>query len=92
MYNTAWNTPLHLAAREGRADCAALLLRHGAAVNARNSDKNTPLHFAAGVRQGNAECVKLLLEHGADPTLKNMYNSTPAMRTDDPAMQKLLAP
>jgi ankyrin repeat protein len=90
MYNTAWNTPLHLAAKEGRTACAALLLRHGAAVNARNSDEDTPLHFAAGI--GNVQCVKLLLEHGADPTLKNMYNSTPAMRTEDPEIQKLLAP
>jgi hypothetical protein len=36
-------TPLHLAAAAGNAEVVALLLAHGATVNARNSDGQTPL-------------------------------------------------
>lgn len=44
-------TPLHVAARLGHADIAALLLQHGADVAATTKDKYTPLHIAA--KEGN---------------------------------------
>ena len=40
-------TPLHVAARLGHADIAALLLQHGADVAATTKDRYTPLHIAA---------------------------------------------
>lgn len=43
--------------------CAQILLEAGAAVDALDKNKNTPLHYAAGY--GRKECVGLLLEHGA---------------------------
>eukprot|EP00928_Gymnodinium_smaydae_P063761 TRINITY_DN47258_c0_g1_i1.p1 TRINITY_DN47258_c0_g1~~TRINITY_DN47258_c0_g1_i1.p1 ORF type:complete len:567 (+),score=78.29 TRINITY_DN47258_c0_g1_i1:66-1703(+) len=39
-------TPLHLAAQEGRADSVRWLTEHGADVKARNDDGETPLHVA----------------------------------------------
>lgn len=41
------------------------LLAAKASVTAVDSDKNTPLHYAAGY--GETECVKLLLEQCAPP-------------------------
>lgn len=43
--------------------CAEILLEAGAAVDALDKNKNTPLHYAAGY--GQKECVDLLLKHGA---------------------------
>lgn len=43
--------------------CVEILLKAGAAVDALDRNKNTPLHYAAGY--GRKECVSLLLEHGA---------------------------
>jgi ankyrin repeat protein len=43
--------------------CAQILLEAGAAVDAVDKNKNTPLHYAAGY--GRKECVDLLLKHGA---------------------------
>lgn len=40
-------TPLHVAARLGHGDIAALLLQHGADVAAATKDHYTPLHIAA---------------------------------------------
>ena len=44
---------------------ARLLLGHGADVNTRRNDHQTPLHRASYM--GNIEMVRLLLHHGADP-------------------------
>lgn len=46
-----------------------LLLRHGAHVNERDKDGETPLFKA--VREQRPDTVWFLLEHGADPTLRN---------------------
>lgn len=39
-------TPLHVAALHGHSALAALLIRHGANVNARTNQCATPLHLA----------------------------------------------
>lgn len=40
-------TPLHVAALHGHCPLAALLIRHGANVNARTNHSATPLHLAS---------------------------------------------
>uniref|UniRef100_A0A3Q2CDR0 Uncharacterized protein n=1 Tax=Cyprinodon variegatus TaxID=28743 RepID=A0A3Q2CDR0_CYPVA len=40
-------TPLHVAALHGHSSIAALLIRHGANVNARTNQNATPLHLAS---------------------------------------------
>ena len=66
-------TLLHGAAW-GAYEIAALLLAHGADVNAKDLWKETPL-YAAAIRD-NREMAALLLAHGADVNAKN-YGNTP---------------
>lgn len=73
-------TALHLAAFFGHRDLAALLLDHGADVNARSKSErfaraNTPLHAAAANRQ--VEVAALLLERGADVNARDGSGFTP---------------
>jgi ankyrin repeat protein len=62
--------PLHRASlgeyryEEGGVRVAQLLLDHGAYVNTRRKDNQTPLHLASYF--GNVKIVRLLLNHGAD--------------------------
>lgn len=56
-------SPLYLAAKRGSAETLALLLAHGAAVNA-GSGEETPLQVAA--EEGHLDAVKLLIAHGAE--------------------------
>jgi len=56
---TSGYTPLHYAARAGQLECAALLLRQGAAADARTvQGRATPLHRAA--HAGQLPVVELL--------------------------------
>nr|ABP06278.1 ubiquitin ligase [Mirabilis jalapa] len=61
-------TPLHLAARQRRADCVHILLDNGALVCASTGGYgyagSTPLHLAA--RGGSLDCIRELLAWGAD--------------------------
>ncbi|XP_074368721.1 putative E3 ubiquitin-protein ligase XBAT31 isoform X2 [Apium graveolens] len=63
-------TPLHLAARQGSADCVHILLASGALVSASTCGYgcsypgSTPLHLAA--RGGSLDCVRELLAWGGD--------------------------
>lgn len=60
-------TPLHWAACNGQTKILALLLAHGADINAFTHEDHTPLHMAAN--NEHPEAVQQLLAEGADVTL-----------------------
>lgn len=68
-------TPLHVAASLGSADCLRLLLSHQADVRVQyGATRSTALHLAA--EEGSAECVKLLLQAGAPWDARNSRGQT----------------
>jgi len=73
-------TPLHRLIEYGSVmrnygGIARLLIdRGGADVNARDSNGNTPLHYAA--QWNSKDVVKLLRDHGADMNAKNSSERT----------------
>ncbi|HEU5349952.1 MAG TPA: ankyrin repeat domain-containing protein [Terracidiphilus sp.] len=71
-------TPLHLAAAFGTPEAAAVLLEHGARVDAvsKNPQRNQPLHAAMALG-GGAEMAALLIRHGADPNAVQVGGYTP---------------
>ena len=68
--------PLHAAIAGRNEDAAALLVRRGADVNARQQLGYTPLMGAAA--SGRRTLVDLLLRHGADASLRNDEGKTAA--------------
>lgn len=72
-------TPLHRAAYEGQKEASALLLAHGADVNATARDGYTPAHSAAlGVGRGpRKEVVEVLLASKANTNAKTRDGMTP---------------
>ncbi|KAK7476633.1 hypothetical protein BaRGS_00032108, partial [Batillaria attramentaria] len=54
------NTALHLTAKNGNAELAAMLIEKGAKVDEPNSDRNTPIHVAA--EESQSEVLQLLLK------------------------------
>jgi ankyrin repeat protein len=69
------DTPLHLAADQGKLAAARLLLERGAGVHVRNKLGRTPLHDA--MPGGFLDVVRLLLEHGADVEARDDDHVTP---------------
>lgn len=67
-------TPLHLAVRAGRKDCAAYLLKKGARLDLRDREGNTPLLTAVWFNQ--KDLVKLLLDRGAALNDKDSIGSS----------------
>lgn len=71
-------TPLMVAAREGKAETAKLLLNRGANVNARSANNRTALHIAADAWwREDVQVVELLLDAGANPNAKDETGRTP---------------
>ncbi|KAI8519499.1 hypothetical protein Bbelb_027560 [Branchiostoma belcheri] len=68
-------TFLHAASEHGRTEVAALLLKHGADLEARDGLQETPLHKAA--RRGHTGTCKLLIRLGADVTAGDWVQDTP---------------
>ncbi|KAM9779901.1 LOW QUALITY PROTEIN: caskin-2 [Neosynchiropus ocellatus] len=71
--DSAFTTPLHLAARNGHKDVILLLLKAGIDINS-TTKSGTALHEAA--LYGKTEVVRLLLEAGVDVNIRNTYNQT----------------
>lgn len=69
------STALHLAAEDGNAESAKLLLDAGACVSATNRKLQTPLHLAA--LSQSTETLELLLKRGADPNARDINGRTP---------------
>jgi cytohesin len=68
-------TALLSAAFWGRPEIAAMLIEHGASVNAKAKGDVTPLHEAARMRQ--VEIIEQLLQHGANVNAKDSEGQTP---------------
>ena len=68
-------TALHLAAQNGHAEIAEILLRGGVNRDARTKLERTALHLAA--QNGSLDVVDLLLLHGADVCARDMLKMTP---------------
>ncbi|XP_067332176.1 caskin-2-like isoform X2 [Channa argus] len=71
--DSAFTTPLHLAARNGHKDIIRLLLKAGIDIN-KTTKSGTALHEAS--LYGKTEVVKLLLDAGVDVNIRNTYNQT----------------
>jgi ankyrin repeat protein len=54
---------------------AQLMLKHGADVNARDKDQETPLHSASCMSK--LEVARVLLDHGANIHARNVQGQTP---------------
>ena len=68
-------TPLHLAVERDQAEILALLLEHGAEIEARDKDGRTALHLAAD--QGSLDAVRMLIAAGADLDARDDIDRTP---------------
>lgn len=75
VYTKTGNTLLNLAASKGYTEMVKALLRHGANINIKGENLDTPL-YSASVNK-NKETVKALLEAGADSNITNKDGNTP---------------
>jgi ankyrin repeat protein len=85
-------TPLHWAAEHGHPGTIAVLLKHGADIDAQTAGGDTPLHFAARAPRATSN-VNALLKAGANPALRNRRGETPveaAERAGNAAALKVL--
>ena len=79
-------TPLMLATQEGLLDIAAMLIEHGADINAKNNDHGlTALMIAA--RDGHIAIIELLISKGVDISAQTKMGSTALMMAQQ-AQQK----
>jgi ankyrin repeat protein len=65
--------PLHLSVHKANKVAVELLLKHGADVEIRDREGNTPLCLMSGGK----EIIQLLLDHKANPNAQNNAGNTP---------------
>ena len=85
--------PLHKVAIWGDVDAAAVLLAHGAEINAAGEDGDTPLHRAFMAKVNKVKMIKFLLSRGADPDVRNRYGESPrdeATSLNDPEITRAM--
>ena len=82
-------TALHQAARRGCVSVAQALLDHGATIDARDAEEQTPLRRAVNCRQ--LPVVRLLVRHGADPDAADRRGVTPLDVARTAPMKEALA-
>jgi ankyrin repeat protein len=70
-------TPLHIASKNNKPEMVNLLIAHGAAIDGRDKDGNTPLHFATWYAWHSQDVISVLLAHGADVGARNHTGATP---------------
>lgn len=90
-------TPLFIAARDGRAEAAKLLLFRGADVNARTDQNATPLTMVLTQKfpteKERLSLLEYILKRGANLALQDAYGHTPlyyALHTQNPEALRLL--
>ena len=85
-------TPLHHAAFNQQVAIIQVLVKHGASLEAADSDGNTPLHVAA--TSGSPDAIDVLLQAGAKIDAFNHHRDTPLLNAategSAPAVNALL--
>jgi ankyrin repeat protein len=71
------STPLYMAAVQGEAEIAHLLLEAGADPNKESAGESEGTPLCAAASWGHAEVVRLLLLYGADPNLIERTEEAP---------------
>ncbi|XP_047675676.1 ankyrin repeat domain-containing protein 27 isoform X2 [Tachysurus fulvidraco] len=72
-------TPLHVAALHGHTGLVSLLIRHGANIDACNSQNATPLHLAC--QNSHTQVVSSLVECNAKLNKKDQFGNTPLIQS-----------
>nr|XP_042904985.1 integrin-linked protein kinase isoform X2 [Parasteatoda tepidariorum] len=68
-------SPLHWAAKQGRANIVEMLIMRGSRINATNMGSDTALHLASA--HGHKDIVHMLLRNKADINAVNEHGNTP---------------
>ncbi len=79
------DTLLHICLSPGMA---AVLLNHGALINARNDNMQTPLHTA--MRRGISNLSSFLVDKGADLNAQEVNGTAPLHLAQNPNLNRLL--
>ncbi|KAF5281783.1 hypothetical protein FQR65_LT14530 [Abscondita terminalis] len=87
-------TPLHVAVIHKRKDVVDLLLSFGANINAKDLDRNSPLHIACRIHS-NVPIIEQLLQRDAVSDLTNADGDTPlhcALKANLPNVARMFLP
>ena len=73
--NNFGDTPLHIAATNGRLEIVQLIIQNAVEKNPVNDFGNTPLHLAA--THGHLEASRVILKNTSDCSPENNFGKTP---------------